>query len=119
MIDRKKYMFGNYVAAVEAKDEVAENRKRTSFKKIDKKEKLKMPSKIEMAKSLAKSVGKTAKAALTGMEVVAGGELLEKRTSICRACPWFIPKGQRCAKCGCVVPLKAYFREEECPIGRW
>ncbi|SVD72124.1 uncharacterized protein METZ01_LOCUS424978, partial [marine metagenome] len=88
-------------------------------KNIDKTKELKMPSKLEMAKNVAKSIGKTTKAALSGMEVVAGAELVEKRTRICRGCPWFVAKGQRCAKCGCVVPLKAYFKEEQCPIGKW
>jgi hypothetical protein len=119
MMDRKKYMFGTYVEAVEAGDELVSSRQRSSFKNIDKTKELKMPSKLEMAKSIAKSIKRTTKAGLSGMEIVAGAELVEKRTSICRACPWFIPKGQRCAKCGCVVPLKAYFKEEGCPIGKW
>jgi len=119
MIEQKKYMFGSYVEAAGAENELVDGRQRSSFKKIDKNKKLEMPSKPQMAKNLAKSLGRTAKAALSGVEILSGAELVEKRTSICRACPWFVPKGQRCAKCGCVVPLKAYFKEEECPIGRW
>lgn len=119
MIDRKRYMVGSYIEAVGVEDDLVENRERSSFKNIDKIKELKMPSKLEMAKSIAKSIGRTTKAGLSGMEIVAGPELVEKRTSICRACPWFVPKGQRCAKCGCVVPLKAYFKEEGCPIGKW
>jgi hypothetical protein len=117
--DKKRYTVSTYIEAVETKDDLIKDRKRSSFKNIDKNQKLEMPSKLEMVKSVAKSIGKTARAALSGMEVVSGAELVEKRTSICRACPWFVPKGQRCAKCGCVVPLKAYFKEEECPIGKW
>jgi len=119
MIDRKKYKFGDYVESVGFRTESVKNRERPSFKKIDKKEELKMPSKTEMAKNLAKSIGRTASAALKGLDVVSGAELVEKRTSVCRTCPWFVAKGQRCAKCGCVVPLKAYFVEEACPIGKW
>ncbi len=118
-MDPKKYIFGDYVESVGFKTESVRNRGRPSFKKIDKKEELKMPSKTEIAKSLAKSIRKTASAALKGLDVVSGAELVEKRTSVCRTCPWFVAKGQRCAKCGCVVPLKAYFAEEVCPVGRW
>lgn len=118
-MDPKKYIFGDYVEPVDFKTESVRNRKRPFFKKIDKKEELKMPSKTEMAKNLAKSIRKTASAALKGLDVVSGAELVEKRISVCRTCPWFVAKGQRCAKCGCVVPLKAYFAEEACPVGRW
>lgn len=119
MTDRKRYMADSYVEAVGTEDDLVENRERPSFKNIDKTKELKMPSKLEMAKGIAESIGRTTKAALSGMEVVAGVGLVEKRTSICRACPWFVAKGQRCAKCGCVVPLKAYFKEERCPVGKW
>ena len=78
-----------------------------------------MPSKFEMAKNLAKSVGNIAKSTLSGEKVVASGDLALERMNICKACPWFVSKGKRCSKCGCVVPLKTYFAEEKCPVGRW
>ena len=78
-----------------------------------------MPSKKAMAKNLGKSLVKTVKAAATGKGIVASSDLALQRASICKACPWFVAKGQRCSKCGCVVPLKIYFEEEECPIKRW
>ena len=89
------------------------------LKNINNPTELKMPSKAAMVKSLGKGLLKTAKAAVRGDRVVASSELALQRISICRACPWFEPKGQRCAKCGCVVPLKIYFEEEECPIKKW
>ena len=89
------------------------------LKNINNSTELKMPSKAAMVKNLGKSLLKTAKAVVKGGEVVASSGLALQRMSICRACPWFEPKGQRCAKCGCVVPLKVYFKEEECPIKKW
>ena len=40
MIDRKKYIFGDYVESVGFRTESVKNRERPSFKKIDKKEEL-------------------------------------------------------------------------------
>ena len=90
-----------------------------SLKNLEKKEHPKMPSGFQIAKNFTKSMPKTAKAAVEGKEVVAKSELYSKRTSICRSCPWFSEKGERCQKCGCVIPLKAYFSQEKCPIGKW
>ena len=89
------------------------------LKNINNSTEVKMPGKAAMAKSLGRSLLKTAKAVVRGDKVVPSSELALQRTSICRACPWFEPKGQRCAKCGCVVPLKVYFEEEACPIKKW
>ena len=88
--------------------------------KVSKKSnKIKMPSRITMARNLGKSLLNTAKAAVSGDKVIASTELASQRMSVCRSCPWFVSKGQRCAKCGCVVPLKTYFEEEKCPINKW
>ena len=81
--------------------------------------KIKMPSRVAMAKNLSKSLLNTAKAAVSGDKVIASSSLASQRMSICKSCPWFVSRGQRCSKCGCVVPLKAYFEEERCPIGKW
>jgi hypothetical protein len=89
------------------------------LKNINNSKELKMPSKKDMAKNLGKSIIKSAKAIATGNKVVASPDLASQRSSICRSCPWFVSKGERCAKCGCVVPLKVYFEEEECPIKKW
>ena len=104
---------------IESVDYAYDSKDSIFLKNINNPAELKMPSKATMAKSLGKSFLKTAKAAVKGDKVVASSELALQRASICRACPWFEPKGQRCAKCGCVVPLKVYFEEEECPIKKW
>ena len=90
-----------------------------SLKNLEKKEVVKMPSGFKMAKNITKSIANTTKAALQGKEIIAKSELYSKRTSICRSCPWFSAKGERCQKCGCVVPLKAYFSQEKWPIDKW
>lgn len=89
------------------------------LKNLKTEEKIEKPSKIQMAKNFTRSIAKTAKAITRGEEIVAKSELYSKRTSICRSCPWFSGKGERCQKCGCIVPLKAYFNKEKCPIGKW
>jgi hypothetical protein len=88
-------------------------------KVLSKPDQVKMPSKMAMAKNLSKSLINTAKTAVAGGKVIASTDLASQRMSICKTCPWFVPKGQRCSKCGCVVPLKAYFEEEQCPIKKW
>lgn len=108
-----------YTESVELESSPVSSRKRELNKKIKKTEVTKMPSKFQMAKNLTKSVGNIAKAAIAGEGVVASMSLVSQRMDICKACPWFVSKGQRCAKCGCVIPLKAYFAEEKCPVGRW
>jgi len=90
-----------------------------SLKSLEKKDQVKMPSGYQMVKNITKSIAKTAKAATQGKEIVTKSELYSKRTSICRSCPWFSEKGERCQKCGCVIPLKAYFHQEKCPVGKW
>jgi len=86
---------------------------------LSKANKIKMPSRITMAKNLGRTLLNTAKAAVSGDKVIASTGLASQRMSICKSCPWFVSKGQRCSKCGCVIPLKAYFEEEKCPIDKW
>ena len=90
----------------ESIDHAYESKGSMFLKNINNSKELKMPSKKDMAKNLGKSIIKSAKALATGKSVVASPDLASQRSSICRSCPWFVPKGERCAKCGCVVPLK-------------
>tara|TARA_Y100000361_G_scaffold154197_1_gene178714 strand:+ start:833 stop:1189 length:357 start_codon:yes stop_codon:yes gene_type:complete len=78
-----------------------------------------LPSKREMAANLGKSLLRTAKAALAGDSISAADEVREKRSQLCLSCPWYMKESKRCAKCGCVVPMKIYLAEESCPIGKW
>ena len=108
-----------YTERVELESSPVPSRIREVNKKIKKTEVAKMPGKLEMAKNLAKSASNITKAAIAGEGLVASVDLVSERMNICKACPWFVSKGQRCAKCGCVVPMKAYFSKEKCPVGRW
>ena len=78
-----------------------------------------LPSKLGMAASLTKSLSKTAKSFIAGGDISADVSLRKKRAKICEGCAWYMSKSQRCAKCGCFVPLKSYFKEEACPVGKW
>jgi|7_EtaG_2_1085326.scaffolds.fasta_scaffold00338_2 hypothetical protein len=120
MID-KNISKSNYYEPVGLKaDSIGERKRTLSKKELIKEEPEKaLPSKAEMAANLAKSLKRTVKAAASGDGVAAGLELKNKRTNICKGCPWFIKDSSRCAKCGCFVPLKAYLKEEVCPIGKW
>lgn len=44
---------------------------------------------------------------------------LARRMAICEACPEFIPEDRRCVLCGCAMKLKARWRSEACPLGKW
>ena len=43
----------------------------------------------------------------------------ERRMTICRACPLYDKKQNRCRKCGCKLKGKARFRAGKCPIQKW
>lgn len=64
--------------------------------------------------SLASWIGDNFKAA--------SPELIESRTSICKACPYWSDKGYlglgACRKCGC-SGLKLKMNVSKCPIGKW
>jgi hypothetical protein len=116
----KNFSGGSYVEPIGSTQTNSSGRKRGSLKKdFIKLDKKKLPSKKEMAANLAKSLSKTAKALVTGKKIKAEMSLIEKRTAICHGCAWFIKENQRCAECGCVVPMKVYLSEESCPVGKW
>jgi hypothetical protein len=43
----------------------------------------------------------------------------EQRMKICKDCDQFQPLLQRCAVCGCLMPLKVLFDDSVCPKGKW
>jgi hypothetical protein len=43
----------------------------------------------------------------------------EQRMEICKACDQFQSLLQRCAVCGCLMPLKVLFDNSVCPKGKW
>lgn len=46
-------------------------------------------------------------------------ELKEYRLSICKTCPFFNHRQQRCKKCGCIMTLKTTLERAKCPIDKW
>lgn len=46
-------------------------------------------------------------------------ELKEERLAICRQCPYFYAKLQKCRKCGCIMPLKTRLKNASCPVHKW
>jgi len=46
-------------------------------------------------------------------------ELIEYRMSICKTCPAFNKRLQKCTKCGCFMKLKTTLVQAKCPVGKW
>jgi hypothetical protein len=43
-----------------------------------------------------------------------------RRLSVCSACPSQLgPINRRCKECGCNVRIKARWKNEKCPLGKW
>jgi hypothetical protein len=78
-----------------------------------KKDKPKLPSKIEMAKNLMKAM---ADHVVDGAQK-ASEETFEKRLLVCSTCPQRVD--DRCTVCGCFISKKASWKEQGCPIGLW
>lgn len=76
-------------------------------------DKPKLPSKITMAKNLAKAL---AEHVVSG-EGKASTEELENRLNICSVCPH--RKDDRCSVCGCFLAAKAALRSQPCPLDKW
>lgn len=43
----------------------------------------------------------------------------ENRLVVCRGCDRFDAESLVCLECGCRLAIKARWRSEECPLGRW
>ena len=65
----------------------------------------------------AKACWKSLKAFFSNEDVIVSVEVTDKRTSRCYTCEHF-DDGQ-CKLCTCYVHVKALFKQENCPIGRW
>jgi len=46
-------------------------------------------------------------------------EMAATRLRICEICPELTPKLNRCKKCGCVMPIKVFFKSSSCPLKKW
>lgn len=79
----------------------------------DKRDKPKLPGKIEMAANFASSVAKHVADGATK----ADQRTLERRLEICSVCEH--RNEDRCTICGCFIAEKAAWRTSECPLGKW
>lgn len=43
----------------------------------------------------------------------------KQRLEICSKCEFYRPLAGLCTKCGCVMPVKAVFKNTSCPISKW
>lgn len=67
-------------------------------------------------KSFVRATADEARAVVRGAEPVPAAEV-RRRLGICGACPNLA--GGVCAACSCIVALKARYRTQACPEGRW
>lgn len=42
-----------------------------------------------------------------------------RRLDICKTCPFFLARSERCSKCGCFMRLKTTLKQASCPVGKW
>ena len=66
----------------------------------------------------ARNLGKTAKQIVKNPKL-ADDDLFNKRMEICKACPAYDAKQNRCMKCGCYLKGKARFEAAVCPLRKW
>jgi len=76
-----------------------------------------MPSAVDMAKNLTKSMAVWAK---SGLKVVSSA-VYDHRSDICKKCEFWDYKqfGGRCLKCGCATQFKLRLSHERCPLNKW
>lgn len=75
------------------------------------------PGLLKMARNLASSIKDTLLHASKTGEVAADYATVEKRLTICEACPE--KTGPRCRVCGCLLRLKAGLFSSRCPLNKW
>lgn len=79
-----------------------------------------LPSSIEMAANLSKSLGEEALAVVKGRPAISEEEA-QRRFAICQTnqCGQFRASDERCAACGCYLSKKTAWRSQACPKGYW
>ncbi len=74
-----------------------------------------MPGPIQQAKNLAGFAKDAVKKAVTTGSVKVPETQAEIRFDICKKCPNFDPKKNRCKLCGCLMKTKVKFSAASCP----
>jgi len=82
-----------------------------------------LPSLKQQATNLKNSIIKTGKDYINNKRLKVTSDEYEDRKQICFNCDLY-REGKnntigRCAKCGCYLKLKIYFKSESCPINKW
>jgi hypothetical protein len=77
-----------------------------------------VPNLIKMIRNFGTAITEESAAILKKKEAITDEEK-NKRFEVCKSCEFFIASSQRCAKCGCYMPIKTGWRSQKCPIGKW
>jgi len=77
------------------------------------------PSKIQMLKNVAGTMGDVMKSVAQGKPLQASEEEYNRRKAICKDCPFFVLAHERCSKCGCYMKAKASLQAAKCPENKW
>lgn len=75
----------------------------------------KMPGLATQAKNF---IGAAARHLATGAQK-ASDEQMAERLAICASCEEYCPENKRCYVCGCFAEIKASWKEQTCPRGKW
>ena len=86
-----------------------------------KEDKEEFPSTIEQGKNLAKFTFEVVQDAIgsSSSHIIASEEKRKERMSICRKCPYYSIRHNRCKHCGCFLEHKIKFDISTCPIDKW
>lgn len=76
----------------------------------------KYPSVIQMGKNLIYTAGKVGASVISGKRPTVPKEKADSRLAICKKCPHFVAKDQRCTICGCAMRMKTYLYAAHCPL---
>lgn len=74
---------------------------------------------LKKAKLALESGTTIAKNVISGEEITVSAEVVEKRLEVCKGCPHFEPKLERCMECGCFMKIKSGLAGMKCPLNKW
>lgn len=46
-------------------------------------------------------------------------QVAQQNFEICKTCPELVLANQFCKQCSCWAPKKVYFKNTNCPLGKW
>ena len=46
-------------------------------------------------------------------------QMARTRLELCKPCPQMTPMAGQCKECGCIMPIKVFFKNAACPQGKW